>query len=262
MFSTTTNDDLDSDTRVAPQESHRLVSKSISVVVKWNATHSNVSEMSLSKKYHHYSIAGIGKVFLFVVIVTAASTLSVRSDDSRQHLQIICDFLEFGSLIECQAATIVSERDCPVSTSSIPSEIGLLTQLSILDLQHPDGFVSLIGTIPSTLGSLTNLVYLDMNSNALTGNIPSALGSLTQLTYLNLQTNDLTGPIPSMLGSLVHMTLLNFNDMKLTGTVPDSLGQLSHLIGFSLGKNHLTGTIPTETFRNLLDLEFFILYDN
>ena len=109
LFSTTSNDDSDSDTRVAPQESHRLVSKSISVV-KLNATHSNVSEMSLSKKYHHYSIAGIGKVFLFVVIVTAASTLSVRSDDSRQHLQIICDFLEFGSLTLSSSDHCVGKR--------------------------------------------------------------------------------------------------------------------------------------------------------
>ena len=60
----------------------------------------------------------------------------------------------------------------------------------------------LIDTIPSTLGLLTQLTSLDLFDNELTGTIPLTLGFLTQLDYLELYDNQFNGTIPSALCSI------------------------------------------------------------
>ena len=64
-------------------------------------------------------------------------------------------------------------------------------------------FEVLWGPIPSELGQLTNLTILDLGGNELTGPIPPELTQLTNLEYLNLSGIELTGPIPSELTQLL-----------------------------------------------------------
>ena len=68
---------------------------------------------------------------------------------------------------------------------TLPSEVGLLTQLTWLNLYN-NGFN---GTIPSQLGQLTKLTRLDLEVNNFTGTMPSQLGQLTNLKYLYLYKN-------------------------------------------------------------------------
>jgi hypothetical protein len=83
------------------------------------------------------------------LIPTSAPTLSIT-----EQKQIACNFLELSSLSICQSTTYVT--------------------------------TSLNGTIPTEIGLLTQLTYLDLYSKQLTDTIPSTLGNLVQLTYLNL----------------------------------------------------------------------------
>ncbi|XLT92272.1 hypothetical protein S245_014153 [Arachis hypogaea] len=52
------------------------------------------------------------------------------------------------------------------------------------------------GSIPSSLGKLSNLEVLDLSLNNLSGNIPQQLTGLTFLNFFNVSFNNLSGPIP------------------------------------------------------------------
>ena len=60
----------------------------------------------------------------------------------------------------------------------------------------------LTGEIPSEIGNLTNLTYLRLNHNQLTGSIPLEIGNLINLTDLMLNNNQLSGIIPDEICNL------------------------------------------------------------
>lgn len=156
---------------------------------------------------------------------------------------------------------------------TIPSELGDLTALTVLDLITPtcDGGPCpdvqdhernrLTGQIPSSLGNIGALQQLLLHNNELTGEIPPALGSLSNLQVLALGLNQLNGTIPAQLGNLNNLTELYLWDNELTGTVPPQLGNLSKLEHLQVSQNKLTGPIPEEL--NSLDaLETLYLFGN
>jgi Leucine-rich repeat (LRR) protein len=53
------------------------------------------------------------------------------------------------------------------------------------------------GNIPSKLGYLTNLTILELEKNKLSGTIPTVIGNLTGLDYLYLNINAFEGDVPS-----------------------------------------------------------------
>ena len=71
--------------------------------------------------------------------------------------------------------------DSNALTGSIPSEIGLLTGLKLLDLSKN----SFEGEIPSEIGLLTNLISINFDQNEIEGIIPSEIGLLTTVNWLN-----------------------------------------------------------------------------
>ncbi|MYK34948.1 MAG: hypothetical protein F4045_07535, partial [Chloroflexi bacterium] len=66
----------------------------------------------------------------------------------------------------------------------------------------------LSGAIPSELGNLVNLVVLDLQNNQLSGTIPEELGGLVNLESLSLKGNGLSGCIPAGLQSVTDNDLL------------------------------------------------------
>jgi len=142
-------------------------------------------------------------------------------------------------------------------TGQLPPELGDLTQLQLLWLEHN----FLIGAIPPELGNLTQLQWLDLFDNSLTGEIPPELGNLTQLRDLNLQNNSLTGEIPPEFGGLTQLERLSLYDNFLTGKIPPELGNLTQLQDLNLQNNSLTGEIPPE-LGNLTQLQILWLSDN
>ena len=103
----------------------------------------------------------------------------------------------------------------------------------------------LSGSIPSELGRLTNLNVLELDINQLSGSIPPELGNLTNLTWLGLSNNQLSGSIPASLGRLANLTALSLWGNQLSGSIPSELGNLANLEYLYLGgSNQLTGCIP------------------
>ncbi|MBO1347030.1 MAG: putative Ig domain-containing protein [Hormoscilla sp. GUM202] len=145
----------------------------------------------------------------------------------------------------------VTELSAGVS-GTLPSELGKLTGLQKLDLEHR----GLHGTVPSELGILRNLTSLKLNVNSLSGPIPSEFGNLRNLQELWMSTNSLSGSIPSSLGNATSLEYIYLNDNNLKGTIPSSLGNLSNLARLWLYDNSLRGPIPPEVtnLESLYDL--------
>ena len=140
---------------------------------------------------------------------------------------------------------------------SLPSEIGRLTHLRVLNL----GFNDLTGPIPIESGDVPNLVVLNIDTNDLSGPIPPALANLLHLEHLKLGHNRLTGSIPAGLGSLGNLRVLELHGNQLSGPIPPHLGKLARARTVSLGFNNLTGPIPPE-LGDLASVDFLGLHAN
>ena len=155
--------------------------------------------------------------------------------------QIACNFIGIPHLEACRRVDYVSFANGFASGMTLPSEIGLLTSVSNLDLSGS----GLAGSIPVSIGRLTNLNNLNFSNNALEGSIPSSIGRLTNLHYLDLSFNRLTGSIPQSIGTFPLLIWLSFQSNQISGTIPASVGQLSSLKYLFFGSNDLTGSIPS-----------------
>ncbi|KAM1113413.1 hypothetical protein ACFX2B_045537 [Malus domestica] len=78
-------------------------------------------------------------------------------------------------------------------TGSIPSEIGRLKYIHVLDLSYNN----FTGSIPEQISNLTNLEKLDLSYNHLSGGIPASLKGLHFLSSFSVAYNDLQGLVPS-----------------------------------------------------------------
>ena len=112
--------------------------------------------------------------------------------------------------------------------------------------------------MPSEIGLLVNLEMLDLLDTKLMGQIPSEIGLCTKLTLLDLQATEVTGTFPSEIGNLAEslgkkfwssmilfFEMLLFNPYRpsaeslrisgpwLTGTLPTEIGSLSRLTSLS-----------------------------
>ena len=142
-------------------------------------------------------------------------------------------------------------------TGRIPSELGNLNGLTLLDLSNNQ----LTGTIPRALGNLPNLRFLYLQSNRLTGDIPAELGNLSSLEVLYLWSNQLAGTIPPQLSRANSLEELSFSDNRIVGSLPSELGSLTTLTSLALARNKLSGSIPAE-LANLGNLQTLKLSGN
>ena len=156
-----------------------------------------------------------------------------------EDLTVACSFLSIPDLAQCQATTVFTGT---IVGSTIPTEIGWLTQLTSVNLQAD----RLNGAIPTEIGRLTKIAFLNLNVNLLTSTIPMALGNLSGLTSLFLSSNQLIGTIPPELGNMVKLKYMDLSINELTGTVPSILGNLTQLSTLRLyGNSQLGGFIPS-----------------
>ncbi|GKC75239.1 leucine-rich repeat extensin-like protein 4 [Tanacetum coccineum] len=89
----------------------------------------------------------------------------------------------------------------------VPSSITKMTQtLDELVLIH-NGFNS---CLPETIGLLKNLSVLDLSYNRIKGELPSSIGEMTSLEVLNVAHNMLSGKIPESLCLLPNLDSFNY----------------------------------------------------
>jgi hypothetical protein len=123
---------------------------------------------------------------------------------------------------------------------SIPSSLGLLTNLTHLDLSYN----LFNGSISQKLGNLRNLHVLSLGGNNFSGPILSSLCLLTNLTYLDLSYNQFSGFIPQKLGNLRNLHVLSLGGNNFSGPIPSSLWLLTNLTHLDLSYNQFIGSIP------------------
>jgi serine/threonine protein kinase len=121
--------------------------------------------------------------------------------------------------------------------TSLPAEIGQLTNLTSLDL-----WANKLTSLPAEIGQLINLTSLNLRANRLTS-LPAEIGQLTRLTSLNLKGNQLAD-LPTEIWQLVNLTWLNLSDNQIA-SLPVGIGQLKILTSLNLGGNQLT-SLPKE----------------
>ncbi|CAB9513465.1 Leucine Rich Repeat [Seminavis robusta] len=132
----------------------------------------------------------------------------------------------------------------PGRLTSIPSEVGKLTNLATLNLK---GFQH-NGPIPSEMGLLTQLTNLNLQRSSISGTLPKELSKMSQLEFLNLQSNKLEGKVleQGVLHLLNKLQLLQIRDNLFSGSLPTEVGLWSSLEILSLQNTKISGTLPTE----------------
>ena len=123
--------------------------------------------------------------------------------------------------------------------TSLPEEIGNLTELQSLDL-----YSNQLTTLPPSIGALTALRELNLSSNQLTA-LPESIGGFTALQRLYLSSNQLTA-LPESIGDLTALQDLYLSDNQLTA-LPESIGGLAALQYLNLSRNRLTA-LPNSLF--------------
>ncbi|XP_044476864.1 putative receptor-like protein kinase At3g47110 [Mangifera indica] len=152
-----------------------------------------------------------------------------------------------SATLECFSAS-----NCNIK-GSIPTEVGNLHSLIILDLSQND----LNGFIPTTMGNLQNLQGLWLNKNNLLGFIPCELCKLHMVDKLQLNDNMLSGPIPTCMENLTSLRDLQLGSNKLNSSIPPSLWTLQYILQVNLSSNSLSGFLSPgiQSLKVLKDLD-------
>jgi len=143
-------------------------------------------------------------------------------------------------------------EDSRVNVSNIPTELGTLTNLNELGISSRFGIEG--ATIPTEIGRLTNLDQFLIKGANYIGSIPTELGLLTKLAFLTLQGGRFTGTVPSEFGALTLLKELHILTNDLTGTLPSEIGNLSNLLVLELYSNRITGAVPEEVCSDQIEI--------
>jgi len=138
-------------------------------------------------------------------------------------------------------------QDCLNATSPPCVELDLAFQL-------------LTGPVPTEIGLLTQLTRLDLSFNSFSNNLPTEIGLMTRMRVLGIVQTTTFGRIPTQLGDLHILRELYLNQNSLIGTLPTEIGKLNLLQHAEFGQNALVGSIPDE-FANLQSCTYFNVRD-
>ena len=96
-----------------------------------------------------------------------------------------------------------------------------------------------IRSLPSEMGKMTNLITLKIDHNALEGSLIGEVRQMTKLKQLDVSHNNMTG-IPAEIGQLSNLQVLDYSYNKIDG-LPNELANLNkNLLEFRLTGNPLS----------------------
>jgi hypothetical protein len=127
--------------------------------------------------------------------------------------------------------------------SALPSVIGKLSNLSILDLSD----CSIGDSFPTLITNLTNLTSLNLLNCYLKGSIPLSVTNLTKLQTLNLASNQLSGSL-TPLNDLSNLTSLNISSNLFTFTGMETIARKFPFTTYSPQNTLLTENYNGGTF--------------
>lgn len=107
----------------------------------------------------------------------------------------------------------------------IPQELSYLKNMRILSLEQG----SMAGTLPSFLGLLSQLHIIDLDYNKFSGSIPEEIYGLPYLRQLDLDHNQLTGTLSTEIGLLSELEILQIDNNSFDGTIPNEISKLVNL---------------------------------
>lgn len=110
----------------------------------------------------------------------------------------------------------------------------------------------LTGSLPSELGLLTDLISLELSENRFSGEVPTQLDGMTSLEVLHIhQSKDaaLSGDLPAF-ANFPNLRQLILDNNGFTGPIPSNfllgIQDKSNPVFISLTHNQLDGTVPAE----------------
>jgi Leucine-rich repeat (LRR) protein len=166
-----------------------------------------------------------------------------------------CNATDVDEAGQCYVSEITLDSHYLVGT--IPSDIGMLTRLEILDL----GRNVLRGSLPGAIGQLASLLLLDLQYNYLSQQLPSEVATLDSVVALYLNRNIIHGTIPTEIGRMTHVFGVYLEGNYLESSIPSELGSMDSLGELYIHTNSITGSIPTE-ICDLPTLFKLIIYEN
>lgn len=123
----------------------------------------------------------------------------------------------------------------------MPIEIYEFEQLRVLTM---DGNRQITGQIPSEIGNLKFLEVLDLDENLFTGTLPAELFELTNMFAIDLNNNQLVGTLSGMIGNLRELNVLQLENNMMGGELPAAgLFLLDKIVALTVNNNGFTGNM-------------------
>ncbi len=125
-----------------------------------------------------------------------------------------------------------------------------------------NGF-GLSGSLPSVIGSLTDLELLDLGSNPdLSGVLPEETGDLVNLETFRAVTTGLQGSLPASMGNLSKLANLHIGNNHIEGKIPESWEGMTAMQNFELFGTDIQSPLPKTIFTAWTHLGSFIMHGN
>jgi len=206
-----------------------------SMVTRWELGNDNLSN---SLRYLHIDYSGMEKKF---------EEEKSKADITEEMKDMFSTLPKsIGNHIELKVLKVYSESNESICLNTLPTTIGNLRNLQILDLSH-----NKLKSLPDYVGNLKNLQTLDLSSNELK-TLPDTIGKLKYLLILDVSNNMLT-TLPNSIGNIKNLEELYISRNHAFSKLPNSIGNLINLLALELNCTNIL-ELP-ETMENLTNIE-------